>query len=113
VTVGNVIWHVTMSLDGFIAGPGDAMDWVFEYPAEPNALAEDLIGTTGTVLAGRHSYDVGKRAKRPEMRKVYGGAWTGPQFVLTHEPPEDEDDPTITLLSGDLPAAALAVRPAP
>jgi hypothetical protein len=26
-----VVWHVTMSLDGFIAGPDDAMDWVFDY----------------------------------------------------------------------------------
>jgi hypothetical protein len=26
---GKVVWHVTMSLDGFIAGPDDALDWVF------------------------------------------------------------------------------------
>jgi hypothetical protein len=26
--VGTVIWHVTMSLDGFIAGPDDSRDWV-------------------------------------------------------------------------------------
>jgi hypothetical protein len=35
MSAGIVLWHVTMSLDGFIAGPDDAMDWVFEY-AEPN-----------------------------------------------------------------------------
>jgi hypothetical protein len=29
--MGKVFWHVTMSLDGFIAGPNDAMDWVFGY----------------------------------------------------------------------------------
>ncbi len=29
--MGMVLWHVTMSLDGFIAGPGDAMDWVLEH----------------------------------------------------------------------------------
>lgn len=28
--IGKVPWHVTMSLDGFIAGPNDAMDWVLE-----------------------------------------------------------------------------------
>jgi hypothetical protein len=27
--LGRVVWHMTMSLDGFIAGPDDAMDWVF------------------------------------------------------------------------------------
>ena len=26
--MSSVIWHVTMSLDGFIAGPNDSMDWV-------------------------------------------------------------------------------------
>jgi hypothetical protein len=26
---GNVLWHVTMSLDGFVAGRNDSMDWVF------------------------------------------------------------------------------------
>lgn len=25
--MGKVVWHVTMSLDGFIAGPDDAMEW--------------------------------------------------------------------------------------
>lgn len=24
---GRVLWHVTMSLDGLIAGPDDGMDW--------------------------------------------------------------------------------------
>ena len=28
--VGRVLVHATMSLDGFIAGPDDAMDWAFE-----------------------------------------------------------------------------------
>ena len=28
--MGEVLWHVTMSLDGFIAGPNDAMDCVLE-----------------------------------------------------------------------------------
>jgi hypothetical protein len=25
--MGLVLWHITMSLDGFIAGPHDAMEW--------------------------------------------------------------------------------------
>jgi dihydrofolate reductase len=29
--MGKVIVHATMSLDGFIAGPHDEMDWVFKY----------------------------------------------------------------------------------
>ncbi len=50
--MAKVLWHVTMSLDGFIAGPDDAMDRVFEYP-RPNAAVEGLIQTTDSVLDRR------------------------------------------------------------
>jgi hypothetical protein len=38
--VGKLIWHVTMSPDGFIAGPEHAMDWAFDAfkDAGPNRL---------------------------------------------------------------------------
>ncbi len=108
-----VLWHVTMSLDGFIAGPGDAMDWMFRYVV-PNPVVDEIIQTTGSVLAGRRSYDVGARkGQRAEFRKVYGGAWTGPQFVLTHETPDAPEDPMITFLSGDIrKAVATALQAA-
>jgi len=96
---GKVIWSVTMSLDGFIAGPDDAMDWVFDS-AGPNPVVDAIIESTGAVLAGRRSYDVGRKAQRPEMREVFGGGWSGPQFVLTHR--SHEPDPTNTFLSGDI-----------
>ncbi len=111
--MGKVLWHVTMSLDGFIAGPGDAMDWMFPYVV-PNPVVDEIIKTTGSVLAGRRSYNVGARkGQRAEFRKVYGGAWTGPQFVLTHEAPDAPEDPTITFLSGDIrKAVATALQAA-
>jgi len=67
-----------MSLDGFIAGPGDAMDWVFA-----NAAVEEVIQTTGAILAGRRTYDTGRRDAGKPSGAAYGGAWTGPLFVLT------------------------------
>jgi len=101
-----------MSLDGFIAGPGDTMDWVLARPEpapEPNPVVEEVIQTTGAMLAGRRSYDVGVR----EDQGAYGGAWTGPQFVLTHEPPEQRPkDPLITFLTGDVSEAVATARAA-
>lgn len=48
-TSGKAGWSATMSLDGFIAGPGDAMDWVFAH-AGPNPVVEELIAAeTGLV----------------------------------------------------------------
>jgi dihydrofolate reductase len=75
---------VTMSLDGFIAGPDDAMDWAFDYFSEGSSeTAGEVIETTGAIIMGRHTYEVEDR-DRPG---IYGGAWTGPFFVLTRDPP--------------------------
>ncbi len=113
-----VLWQVVMSLDGFIADSDDAMDWVFQFGG-PTEFGGDpppsaIIPTTGSILAGRRSYDVGRKpGQRPEAREAFGGAWTGPQFVLTHDPPDDEEDETITFLSGDIEqAVATALRAA-
>jgi dihydrofolate reductase len=99
VKSGKVIWSVTMSLDGFIAGADNNMEWVFQY-AEPNPLVDEVIRTTGAILAGRNSYEVGQRAQRPELREVFGGGWHGPQFVLTHT--AHAEDPANIFLSGDI-----------
>jgi dihydrofolate reductase len=94
-----------MSLDGFIAGPNHEMDWVFEHGSADPEVTRELIETTGAILAGRGSYDVGRRSTRSETSKPFGGAWSGPQFVLTHDPPEDEQDESITFVSGDIRTA--------
>ncbi len=102
---GLVLWHVTMSLDGFIAGPADAMDWVFDYTG-PSDAADEVIRSTGALLVGRRSFYVGRRDEQiAAASEAYGGAWSGPQFVLTHDPPEESEDPSVTFLSGDLSAA--------
>jgi dihydrofolate reductase len=44
---------------------------------------------------------------------IYGGAWTGPVFVLTHQPPSAWDNRAITFLSDGLEnAIATALRAA-
>src|SRR5262245_43768105 len=84
-----VVWHVTMSVDGFIAGPEDAMEWVFDYFSEAsNETAREVIETTGAILMGRRTYEVEDRYRSG----IYGGAWKGPYFVLTHEAPEAVPD---------------------
>ncbi|TMB47751.1 MAG: dihydrofolate reductase [Chloroflexi bacterium] len=99
--MAKVLWHVTMSLDGYIAGPGNSMDWMLGYMDE-NAEVNALLKNIGAVLSGRNTYDVGAVQERREFRGPYGGAWSGPVYVLTHKPPED---PKVTFLSGDIRAA--------
>ena len=93
---GTVLWHVTMSLDGFIADRDDSMDWMRGYAT---SLADEVIRTTGAVLAGRRGYELGRQSGGV---KPYGGAWTGPIFVLTHHPQDSSPDPAFTFLSGPL-----------
>jgi hypothetical protein len=79
------------------------MDWVFDY-VTPDELPEIIAGT-GAMLARRRTYEAGKRDAGKTSGEAYGGAWSGPQFVLTHEPPDDPGDPAVTFLAGDIEAA--------
>jgi dihydrofolate reductase len=108
---GKVVVNRTMSLDGFTAGPGDAMDWIFDFIAPIEEEFPEIMAATGAMLIGRRTYEVGKRmaANRSEVTPAYDG---GAEFVLTHEPP-DPPDPGVTFLSGDIgEAVATALRAA-
>jgi dihydrofolate reductase len=109
--VSKVVWHVTMSLDGFIAGPDDSMEWAFKYPEGPIRMADEVMQTTGAILAGRRWYDVAA-AKYSGRQGIYGGAWDGPVFVLTSRADHDVSDPGITLLTEDLERAVETARDA-
>ncbi|WP_405974320.1 dihydrofolate reductase family protein [Streptomyces sp. NBC_00988] len=93
---GKVLWHFTMSLDGFVAGPDHAMDWMtgFSFRA---GLVEEYAATTGAVLGGRDGFDA-----FPDAGTVYGGAWQGPVFVLTHHPDDAPPAPGVTFLDCDV-----------
>jgi hypothetical protein len=48
---GKVVVNRPMPLDGFISGPGDAMDWIFGFVAPDAAwLAEIAAATAGQCL---------------------------------------------------------------
>jgi dihydrofolate reductase len=85
--MGNVIWHITMSVDGFIAGADEEMSWVFEHSG-PDEMAQAVIDEVGAILVGRRTYEVEDR----ERGGFYGGNWSGPYFVLTHDPPTSPPD---------------------
>jgi dihydrofolate reductase len=105
---GKVVVNRSMSLDGFIAGPGDAMDWIFDYlSGGVEEQFPEIMAATGAMLVGRGTYEVGRRlAGEPGHEPGYDG---GPEFVLTHKPP-DPPDPEVTFLSGDIGAAVATAR---
>jgi dihydrofolate reductase len=100
---GKVVVNRSMSLDGFIAGPGHAMDWVFDFVA-PDEFPE-IAAATGAMLIGRRTYEVANRMNAGKERGSASSGETypfsGPVFVLTHEPPAPPD-PEVTFLTGDI-----------
>jgi dihydrofolate reductase len=100
---GKVVVNRCMSLDGFIAGPGDSMEW-----GDGRALADfvspddvtEIAAATGAMLVGRRTWEVGARmqAEEPSGDEY---PFSGPMFLLTHRP-LDPPNPDVTILTGDI-----------
>lgn len=104
---GKVLWHFGMSLDGYVAGPEHAMDWMTGFSNRPS-LIEEYVRTTGAVLAGRDGFDSAIGDARP-----YGGEWQGAVFVLTRHPEDARPVDDITILSCPVEeAVAIALKAA-
>ncbi len=98
--MGKVIFDITSSLDGFVAGPNDSpdlpmgegglrlFDWYFsesETSRSPEdidpEIREEAAQAVGAIVSGRRTYD-------------HAHGWNGehplhvPVYVVTHQPPE-------------------------
>ncbi|KHL19317.1 riboflavin biosynthesis pyrimidine reductase [Mumia flava] len=110
-----VIYHATMSLDGYVAGPGGDMSWVRGFAGGPNEPVDRLLDRIGALLIGGGTFhgtpavtaarDTDTRPASSEEGTPYGGAWRGPMVVHTHE-----GDPApvegYEKIGGDIRAAA-------
>jgi dihydrofolate reductase len=129
-----VTFDISVSLDGFIAGPGDGVDlglgeggerlheWLFDLESwrERHGLEggersrdaevlEEAFATTGAVLMGRRMFDIAE------------GAWGDdppfhmPVFIVTHNPRETiekQGGTTYTFVTGGIDAALEQARAA-
>ena len=100
---GKVVVNRCMSLDGFIAGPGDSMDWgggrALADFVDPDDFAA-VAAATGAMLVGRRTWEVGARMEAEKPGSV-DYPFSGPMFLLTHRP-LDPPNPDVTILSGDI-----------
>jgi dihydrofolate reductase len=106
--MSTVLWHITMSLDGFIAPRDDSTEWMFGF-GSAGPVGREVMERTGAILAGRRGFDQGTQSGSGS-RAIYGGAWSGPVFVLTHRPGETTGD--VTFLSGSVEEAVATVKDA-
>jgi dihydrofolate reductase len=96
--MAKTLYSVTMSLDGFIAGPGGDMSWLTPFLG-PNPLAEALVPEIGAMLVGNRTFGGDDPNKGTDKEGAMSGEWHGPVFVLTHNPPA-QPVPDVTFVSG-------------
>ena len=108
--MGKLLYSAAMSLDGFIAGPRGDMSWLTEYIG-PDPTVDEVAGQVGALLVGSRTFRGDDPYKgTAEEGKPFGGAWAGPQFVLTHHAP-DTPVPDVTFV-GDLDSGVAAAKAA-
>lgn len=90
--MSKVIAHISMSLDGYIAGPNEAVgnglgdngdrlhDWMFDAKTDADAaIVTEMYASTGAVVIGKRMFDVGFEpwGDPPPFRM--------PVFIVTHD----------------------------
>ena len=114
--MGTVIVDLSVSLDGFIAGPDDGAEFplgrggeglfawmnaseanrVHPYLAPPDAskqIVEEWMTASGALISGRRTFDIANGWKD-------GHPVDAPIFVVTHQPPaEGEWSPLVTFVT--------------
>lgn len=108
--MAKLLYSATMSLDGFIAGPGGDASWMTGHLG-PNPAIAEIIGQIGALLVGRRTFGGDDPYKGTGGEgKAFGGDWSGPQFVLTHRAPPMAV-PGVTFV-GDLDSGVAAAKAA-
>lgn len=96
-----VVADITMSLDGFVTGPGADLqhglgiggeplhDWVMQPDDVDTEVSREATEMSGAVVMGRRLFDIidGPEGWNDEMGYGAGLAATPPFFVVTHSPP--------------------------
>ena len=83
-------YQVACSLDGFIAGPGDGVDWI---PPEPSFDFESLHAQFDTFLMGRRTY---------EAARGMGESFEGKRVIVASRTLPAEDHPKAEVIGEGL-----------
>jgi dihydrofolate reductase len=122
IAVGRIFSHMTMSLDGFIADPGDGVGelfgwydagpvtvpsaderWSFSVDDASARMLREVMAATGALVCGRRLF---------EHTSGWGDSHPmgAPVVVVTHQAPEDADRWTTISFAGGVAAGITAAR---
>lgn len=104
--MSRLLYSATMSLDGFIAGPGGDMSWLTEHLGAPNPEADALLADIGCLLVGANTFGGDDPNAGTDKEGAFGGAYDGPAVVLTHHPRDDAG----VVFETDLASAVASAR---
>ena len=116
-----VVADMSMSVDGFVAGPHTDADhplgvggellhrWLFADPQDPrdSEVAAEVSAAVGAVVLGRRTFDVGV--------DIWGDVpFPAPSFVVTHRPEPERvmTSGSFTFVTGGVPEAISRARAA-
>lgn len=84
--MSKLLYSVTASADGFIAGPGGDMSWLTDHlGGEPDPMVDELVARVGALLVGRRTFFGDDPNAGTEEEGAFEGRWEGPQFVLSRD----------------------------
>jgi dihydrofolate reductase len=86
----NVILYIAMSLDGYIARPDGAVDWLDDVEGEGDNGYSEFYSKVGTVVMGRKTYE---EVLNLTDEFPYAGK---PCYVLSRQPQESNSHVTFT-----------------
>lgn len=96
-----VRYQVACSLDGFIAGPDDDVDWI---PPEPSFDFEALYAGSDVLLMGRRTWEIVRAA---------GERFPGKEVVVASRTLRPEDHPEIEVVGEQLEERVRDLRARP
>ncbi len=106
--MAKLLYSATMSVDGFIAGPGGDMSWLSEHVGEKNETADRLLEQIGAIVCGAVTFFGDDPNRGTDAEGAFGGQYDGPVVLLTHRPPQPP--PEGLVVATDLESAVATAK---
>lgn len=94
-------YSFAMSLDGYIAGPNDEIDWIV---MDPDIDFGEVASGFDTLLMGRRTF---------EIARSNGGLLSGMKVIVVSRTMRQKDYPNVTILSEDVESSVARLREEP